>query len=134
MVEFCFDHAIFYIVFHVVQTFKQGIDFMEESLVYYVRQGHIPVGCVAISLNDDGTIDRGVSYCSRKDNFSKKKGRNLALARLAIARKGIDVKFGEYQGNKRPGLVVVDRFEFCAAHKALPTKFEERMLYKPENL
>lgn len=53
---------------------------------YYVRTPDAPqnrpVATVAFEVNDDGTVNRGVAICSDSDNFSRKKGRAIAIGRL----------------------------------------------------
>lgn len=59
---------------------------------YYLKWGDIycldddeqshPYATVAVIINNDGTIHRGVAYCSMQDSFVKAIGRKKALARL----------------------------------------------------
>ena len=52
-----------------------------------VRVGGRPYATVAIEINEDGTVNRGVSICSAKDAFVKKVGVNKAIGRLESAKK-----------------------------------------------
>lgn len=104
--------------------------------IYYLRdpqQKHLPVGCVAICENSDGTINRGVSLCSYRDNFSKRRARNLATARLSLACKGMDIRFGKYYGRK--AICMPDcPFEHSSQCNVKPTEYEYRILHKPEHV
>ena len=109
---------------------------MENTVhFYYLRnpqQQHQPIGCVAIHANADGTINRGVSVCSWNDNFSKKKARSLALTRLSLADKGLNIKFGKYYGRSNSVAGMPDcPFENAAANNVQPTESEYRILHKP---
>ena len=57
---------------------------MKEEVVYYYLKNdeNKPIGCVAIKENADGTINRGVSICSKADAFVKKCARGLAFKRM----------------------------------------------------
>lgn len=45
-----------------------------------------PYATVAIEINEDGTVNRGISICSPKDQFVKKEGCNKAIGRLMAAK------------------------------------------------
>ena len=73
----------------------------DEVRYYYLKRrvsgGSMPFGCVAFRKNEDGTVNRGVSLCSTRDNFNKMHARGLAMKRLLDAEKaGLDTYFGEY--------------------------------------
>ena len=74
---------------------------MDEVRFYYLRGEKRPFGCVAFVVNDDGTVTRGVSLCSIKDNFDRRRARGLAYKRLEKAKSlGRDMKFKEYNYEK----------------------------------
>lgn len=117
----------------------------EEVMYYYLRDQHNnPRGCVAMSVNPDGTVNRGVSLCSMWDTFNKAHARGLALGRLNEAiRSKKDSMFGTYQGNKcvcNPGYDLVMNVRMAdmvdynlllpyKSHYAVrPNKFEQKML------
>lgn len=52
-----------------------------SKLVRYIRHGSKPVGCVVAIKDDEGYVNFGWSFCSEKDNFSKKKGVSIATNR-----------------------------------------------------
>lgn len=113
---------------------------------YYLRQhvenspsknGH-PFGCVCISPNDDGTVSRGVSICSPKDYFNKKKARGMAFGRCNEA---VNFDFGSdrfgpklfnIEFSKRLFRGISDFFPF-ASMQGFPTAFEKRIMTKPED-
>lgn len=39
-------------------------------------------GCVVVDINDDGTVNRGVSVCSHRDKFDKTIALNIATGRF----------------------------------------------------
>ena len=51
-----------------------------------LKVGGRPYATVAIEINDDGTVNRGVSICSAKDAFVKKVGTRKAVGRLESAK------------------------------------------------
>ena len=72
-----------------------------EVRYYYLRKqangGSMPFGCVAFRRNGDGTVNRGVSLCSTRDNFNRQHARGLALKRLLDAEKaGLAAYFQKY--------------------------------------
>ena len=72
-----------------------------EVRYYYLRKqangGSMPFGCVAFRRNGDGTVNRGVSLCSTRDNFNRQHARGLALKRLLDAEKaGLATYFQNY--------------------------------------
>lgn len=99
---------------------------------YYLRdEKNHPYGCVAIQESVDGKINRGVSLCSKRDNFDRKHARGLALRRLNIACSSLFGKpFEEYQGNKS-SIPVVPPFNKYDCNVD-PTPFEARMLANHE--
>lgn len=88
---------------HFTIKIKKGaIEMNEEVMYYYLRDQHNhPRGCVAMSVNPDGTVNRGVSLCSTLDVFNRAHARGLALSRLNEAiRTKKDAMFGTYKGNR----------------------------------
>lgn len=51
-----------------------------------VKVGGRPYATVAIEINEDGTVNRGVAICSAKDAFVKKVGTKKAMGRLESAK------------------------------------------------
>lgn len=51
-----------------------------------IKVGGQPYATVAIEINKDGTVNRGVAICSAKDVFIKKVGTKKALGRLESAK------------------------------------------------
>ena len=101
-----------------------------EVLYYYLRdEKNHPYGCVAIqeTASEKGKINRGVSLCSKRDHFDRKRARGIALSRLNIACSSIlGESFEEYQGN-RPTIPVANQFNKYDCNVD-PTPFEARML------
>jgi len=65
---------------------KNGLIIPAGVIFYYVRDDvNKPLGCVALASNEDGCWCRGVSICSKDDQFSKVKARKLAYGRLCKA-------------------------------------------------
>lgn len=50
-----------------------------------------PIGCVCLVKNDNGTYNRGISICSKKDRFEKRIARQIAFSR-ATCGKNLTVK------------------------------------------
>lgn len=119
---------------------------MNEVIFYYLRDNELnkkdkcakkgqPFGVVAMRLNEDGTINRGVSICSPCDKFDKKAGRGIALKRLMDSEKSEDSKFfGVYFGKTENMNIFNIPFVECCAYHVKPTESEHRMLYKPEDI
>lgn len=113
----------------------------KEVYYYYLRnEEQKPYGCVAISENEDGTINRGVSICSTTDIFLKKCARGLAFKRMKEAVKNKNtVHFNRYNSyaEKKP-LCPADfealEFDTKSAYAVTPTAKEYRMLHKPEDI
>lgn len=100
-----------------------------EIFFYYLREkkegdgsrkGH-PFGCVAFKRDQDGTVSRGVSICSRRDSFNFKKARGLALQRL-MRPLTKNVKFSERS------MRGVSPFHEGSYIMVDPTEFEKRIL------
>lgn len=107
-----------------------------EIFYYYLRnEGKHPYGCVAITDNGDGTIKRGVSICSKKDNFNKPYSRALALKRLKQTEKVAKGYFGVYFGEKcNCPIEEAEKFQFNKWERnAKPTEFEQRIIKKPSD-
>ena len=103
-----------------------------EVLYYYLRdENNHPYGCVAIQELVKGKISRGVSLCSKYDNFDRKHAGGLALSRLNLAcSTGLSQPFEEYHGYK-PAIPVANQFNKYDFNVD-PTPFEARMLDYPE--
>lgn len=124
-----------------------------ENIFYYYLRKDDPMdktakrgksyGVVAIRANEDGTVNRGISYCSQKDSFKKSVGRGIALSRLLKAE--IECRNGEnfspYFG-KHPGapkdfgekqLDVCSVFIFKGYFHDAMSCFEYRMFHKPDS-
>lgn len=105
-----------------------------EVLYYYLRdEKNHPYGCVAIqeSTSEKGKINRGVSLCSKHDNFDRKHARSIALSRLNIARSSLlGEPFEEYHGNNST-IPVAHQFNKYDCNVD-PTPFEARMLVNPK--
>jgi hypothetical protein len=85
-------------------------------------------GVVVVSMNDDGTVNRGVSVCSYKDKFNKTIALNIARGRFA---KAVNIKesipFREYNGevNKKMN-PVLGSFDMASYH-AEANELEKKM-------
>lgn len=124
-----------------------------ENIFYYYLRREDPLdktairgksyGVVAIRMNEDGTVNRGISYCSQKDSFKKSVGRGIALSRLLKAE--IECRNGEnfspYFG-KCPGAPedfgnkqqknIYTTFTIKGYFHSEMTCFEYRMFHKPD--
>jgi hypothetical protein len=113
---------------------------MGEVNFYYLRdENGKSYGCVAFCENEDGTVNRGISICSKEDAFKKVAARGIALKRMndAIKRKESFDHFGYYYGDKQscPDCFEAgkDIFQYKSAYAVKSTAKEHRILYKPEN-
>lgn len=70
-----------------------------DHYTFYTTKG---IGKVTVAMHvDNDTVNVGMSFCSPKDHFSKKKGRTIALARLNNgSKKNFTIKLA----NGHPGL------------------------------
>lgn len=124
-----------------------------ENIFYYYLRRDDPMdktakrgksyGVVAIRANEDGTVNRGISYCSQKDSFKKSVGRGIALSRLLKAeiecRNGENFSpyFGKHPsapedfGNKQQNIYAV--FTFKGYFHSAMSCFEYRMFHKPDS-
>ena len=59
----------------------------KDNTTSVIKVGGRPYATVAFEINKDGTVNRGVSICSEKDEFIKKVGINKAIGRLESAKK-----------------------------------------------
>ena len=116
----------------------------EDVMFYYLRDDHNhPRGCVAMSVNQDGTVNRGVSLCSMMDSFNRAHARGLAMKRLNEAVKAqSNLAFEKYYGcrgvmapswelthcNRDNASIVSYKMHF----KANPTEFEKKMINNPK--
>ncbi|MFA6889898.1 MAG: hypothetical protein WCQ80_02620 [Bacilli bacterium] len=118
---------------------KEELD--KDVMYYYLRMQQfdhrgnicaIPYGTVAIRKNEDGTINRGISLCSKKDNFSRSIGRRKAYARLKkVEHYEKPVLLGQYGGDKSKAccpLLIGHSWDTLGYFHDLPTKTEEKML------
>lgn len=123
-----------------------------DVMFYYLRSGipvndknakrGVPFGVVAVRLNEDGTVNRGVAVCSPIDKYNKDAGRGIALSRLLHAEEVGDSlnAFQKYSvtGNRQhfPADVVANvfnRYKFkCGYHEPI-LENEHRMFFKPED-
>lgn len=95
----------------------------------------MPIGCVAIRANPDGTINRGVSICSPKDRYDKNAGRGIAFKRLIKAEtEKKSTNFGVYTGSESRKGSYDNPFVESSAYCVEPTKEEYRMLHKPDDI
>ena len=112
---------------------------------YYLRkevkmEGHqtmnVPYATVAVEINEDKTVNRGVSVCSKKDKFVKSKGRNLALARLEYAKKAKENKYevktytGKPEKSMRPDIP----FKHLVCYRDVPNDIEKKMFKRELNI
>lgn len=107
-----------------------------QYFFYYLRRqiekspskiGH-PFGCVCISPNEDGTVNRGVSICSVKDFFNKKKARGMAFSRCNSS------VYSDFNRPLSPKMFHGNKNTFThTITYGLPTDFEKRILTKPED-
>lgn len=62
----------------------------------YTENGSHPYACVCVIKSNDGIISRGISICSKKDNFSKRIGRNKAFGFAMRGLKNENVQIVKY--------------------------------------
>lgn len=101
-----------------------------DVFYYYLRdEGNHPYGCVAIQrMASSDRICRGVSLCSKRDRFDRRRARGIALNRLNMAFESMfGEPFGSYHG-KNP-TCPADGNGFgkydCGVE---PTEYERRIL------
>lgn len=123
-----------------------------DVMFYYLRSGipandknakrGVPFGVVAVRLNEDGTVNRGVAVCSPIDKYNKDAGRGIALSRLLNAEEketSLNV-FEKYSktGNRQhfsEDVVknIFEKYRFkCGYHEPI-LQNEHRMFFKPED-
>lgn len=113
---------------------------MRETFFYYLKdENGKAYGCVAFCENEDGTINRGISICSKEDAFRKVTARGIAEKRMhdAIKKKKSFNHFGYYYGVNRTSPDVFfgkDIFIYKSAYSVAPTVKEYRIAHKPENI
>jgi hypothetical protein len=114
---------------------------MKKVEIYYLRNNvkmntckgekemNVPFATVAVEINDDNTVNRGVAICSDLDNFNKKKGRNLAMARLEYAKNNKSCFFGikDYRGKKEKSKCPEVPFHCLASYKDMPNEHEKKL-------
>lgn len=104
---------------------------MKNVEVYYLRKSYkgqeVPYAVVAVEMNEDKTVNRGIAVCSNKDYFVKSKGRGIALNRLEAMKKNTDKKFviDKYVGKNKSMPEIP--FEKLGYLNDEPTEFEKRM-------
>lgn len=112
----------------------------EDVMYYYLRtetkiNGKVcrtPYGTVALRRNEDGTVNRGISMCSTKDNFCRKTGRKIAFSNLMkVENKEVNIERKPYCGHPlfanmpfEPGLGNV----FSGYYHCEPTSLEIEIL------
>lgn len=99
-----------------------------------IKVGGRPYATVAIEINEDGTVNRGVAICSAKDAFVKKVGTKKAIGRLESAkmRKGNVCEIQSFASTERRILKKIGgeakftdtNFEHLGSYHVTPTKDE----------
>jgi hypothetical protein len=115
---------------------------INEVIFYYLREdkndgyaknGH-PYGVVAFEYANDGKINRAISLCSEADQFNKRIGKQIALARLAVVKENkVNIEFKRYAN----GIFERDYYAkrvadlhtpYCAEYCVEPTEYELNLL------
>ena len=110
---------------------------MNKIFFYYIKdENNNKIGCVAVNENEDGTINRGVSICSKVDKFNKTKARGIAYSRLInVCNTKTNVTFNEYTGDTSkilfPKIPEIYEIVFKEHYHVTPSAKEFRMLHKP---
>jgi hypothetical protein len=99
-----------------------------------IKVGGRPYATVAIEINEDGTVNRGVSICSAKDAFVKKVGTKKAIGRLESAkmRKGNVCAIESFDSTQKRILKKIGgearftntSFEYLGSYRVAPTADE----------
>lgn len=103
-----------------------------------VKVGGTPYATVALEINDDGTVNRGVSICSAKDSFVKKVGTQKAIGRMMSAKKAKNniLPLNSFESTQRRLLKKMGNlkarfentnFDFLGAYRVAPTADEIKM-------
>ena len=71
-------------VYHL-RTTTSTKEVVKDGVAKTIKVGGTPYATVAISFNEDGTINRGISICSPNDMFLKSVGTAKAIGRLKKA-------------------------------------------------
>ena len=111
----------------------------EDLGFYYLKRSEgkqiKPYGVVAVRMNCDGTVNRGISICSPNDEFRKKVGRGIAYSRLIKAETACHNvgKFEVYNGTDDKKLIRLEDipFEYHGEFNQKPSETEYRMFHKP---
>lgn len=123
-------------VYHLrtVATVKEVV---KDNVVKKINIGSKPYATVAIEINEDGTVNRGVSICSTKDAFVKSVGTKKAIGRLESAkkRKGNIRAIESFKGTQKNILKKLGgearftntSFEYLGSYHAIPTADELEM-------
>lgn len=70
---------------------KSKVYYCHTNTDFQVKTGERPPATIALRLDSEtGKFEVGVSICSKQDNFSRKKGREIAEVRLQGGFKEID--------------------------------------------
>lgn len=106
-----------------------------------IKVGGRPYATVAIEINDDGTVNRGVAICSAKDAFVKKVGTQKAVGRLQSAKMRKDnIRYIEsFESTQKRILKKIGgvakftetNFEYLGSYHGKPTK-DELELFKDD--
>lgn len=110
-----------------------------------VKVGGRPYATVAIEINEDGTVNRGVSICSAKDGFIKKVGTQKAVGRLMSAKKAQSniLPMLSFESTQRRLLKKLGKleprfkntcFEYLGGFHVMPTKDEIEMFKSDFNV
>ena len=117
---------------------------MNDVIFYYLRDNELnkkdkcakkgqPFGVVAMRINEDGTINRGVSICSPQDNFNRIAGKGIAIKRLMEAENKKNSKcFGVYVGEFDKMNIHNMPFKECYSYHTEPNESESCIIGKPE--
>lgn len=115
-----------------------------EEHVYYVRPcpGCAPVATVAISCRD-GVYSRGIGICGLDEQFQRRSGRRLAIARMdrAMGTRQSSLPIGlpiPAKGRRFSGMELQDHWnrefgadiEYKSGYDVMPTEFEQYMFSK----
>ena len=112
---------------------------MSKIFFYYLKdEQNNKIGCVAVNENENGTVNRGVSICSKTDKFNKTKARGIAYSRLMnVLKEKKNVPFNVYTGMEEkilaPKIPDVYEITFKEHYEAKQSSKEHRMLHKPND-
>lgn len=126
-------------VYHLrtVKTEREVVD--QNGNKKTIKVGGVPYATVAIDFNSDGTVNRGISICSPKDDFVGKTGIDKAVGRMRKAKKcnsNILPIFGfkrlESKIEKKFGRKIAENvdFDFLGYANASPNDIEKKIFKK----